>query len=273
MKMKRMCKSFVVALGLLLVLSLPGVAEAFTNLNITGSIEFDSGNTYAHDTASGSGGMTLTSGGSDTSTSFDGTGSFVGSNPLNVSLTDIGDGVGGNAAFSGTNPSEYLTGWDLTLGLQNTSATDTYQVNFRIDYDNSVDSSGDDSFGRSEFLVGTTSGGDDIFASFLFSDTVNGNEDTAGPAAGFGGPMSEVGPYLFFINIGPLESLSLFGLWTLDGGVYADPGASLASIDSFISITGVENLTTPIPEPGTLVLLGSGLVGLVFAANRRRKHS
>lgn len=280
MKMKCVRNFLVTAIGLFLLLSQPSSAEPIPgDLSITGNIEFDSDNTFADDTATGSGAIGLISGGASSLTTFDGTGSVVGSNPLIVNLTDIYDGVGGNATFSGTNTSEYLTGWDLTMDLQNSSATDTYQVNFRIDYNNSVNSSGADSYAQTLFTLGTAENDDDIFLSYLLSDTVNGNDNTALNASGFGGSLSEVGPYLFSINIDPLQTLNLFGSWNFEGGVYedpgTDPGTSLADIDSFISIIGVENLTPPpppdvIPEPGTFFLFGLGLLGIAGFSRKRR---
>jgi len=279
MNLKVIKGPLAIILGLCLMTALtPSMANAFTDLTISGNITFDDGNTFADDTATGTGSMDVVSGGVPSSTSFDGTGSFTGVNPLTGNLTAVGDGFGGTAAFTGADFSEFLTGWDLQLDLGNSSGTESYQISFQVDYDNEVDSSGPDAYGRSEFFVGTSFGGDDIFATYLSSDTLNGNENTDGSASGFGGLLAESGSFFFDLILNPGDSTSLFGFWNLEGGVFddADPGTAFASIDSFISITGVENLTAPpapIPEPSTVALLGFGLVGLGIMAHRRRMNS
>ena len=277
MNLKAIRGPLVLILGLFLMTVLsPATATAFTDLNIAGSITFDDGNTSGYGTFTDQGSMSVTSGGVVTSTLFNGSGSVFGANPLTNSLTDVGDGIGGKATFIGANDADYVTGLDLTLNLSNTSASDSFLVSFQLDYENSVDSSGDDAYGQSLFFLGTLFGDNDVFETFLISDTINGNENTDGSATGFGGLLTESGLFDFDVLLAPLTSFDLYGEYSLFGGVFEDPGTSMASFDAFLSITGVENLTAPpapIPEPSTVVLLGFGLVGLGIMVHRRRKNS
>jgi hypothetical protein len=52
----------------------------------------------------------------------------------------------------------------------------------------------------------------------------------------------------------------------------ANPGD--LSLDSFVDISNVhlETAATPVPEPGTLILLGSGLVGLLGIGRKKFLH-
>ena len=75
------------------------------------------------------------------------------------------------------------------------------------------------------------------------------------------------------IPLGPGAAAALAGNWTLKSGVDASGGEAGVASSSFLSIDKVESSAQPpnvVPEPTTLVLLGSGMLALAGAGRRRR---
>ncbi|MDQ2696674.1 MAG: PEP-CTERM sorting domain-containing protein [Pseudomonadota bacterium] len=245
------------------------VAVPFTtDLTITGSVDFDNANAVADGNVTQTGSFFTTEGGVTTSSTFSGT-TVTGDDPLPGTLTDLDDGFGISADVDAAFDSEFFAGIDIVIDVANTSATDTYKVTFKIDFSNLVDADGADAFAESEFIVDSPPG-TEVFFSDLLSDTVNGDE-AGGMSTGTAGEVqSESGMVFFDVIVAPLTTAQITADWTLDGGVFADPGAAIADFFGFISVDNVMNQTAPpgVPAPATLVLLGLGLGGV--GALRRR---
>lgn len=264
---------FAMAAVILSVVAAP-VAQAMPfapDVSITGSLSFFE-DSFAFGDASQNGTLTVTAGGSNTSTTYSNTTVTAGTNPLEAALTEIGDGfsfIGGASAT--TIEDEFLGGIDLLLALANLSATDTYRIALGIDFLHTVDADGDDAFVESVFdLFGS---GTSLFTEII-SDTFFGDENSSGDLASSGAEVSESGfadPLI--LELAPGASIDLMGFFTLDGGLFSE-GNLTGSFDFDFSVQAVSLVSAPtdVPLPGTALLLGAGLLGFAVA-NRKRVRS
>jgi hypothetical protein len=254
------------------VLSLPAQAVPFSSdIVITGGTEFDAG--FSFGPTSGSFGVT--EGGVTTLSTYAGDTS-TGADPLEGTLTDIGDGFGFDGSGSATDD-EFSIGLDTVMNVTNTSASDSFEVLFSLDFSNFVNADGDDAFADSELTLNQDIDPtpdvdfDEVFFSDLISDTylgdfVDGFEpDTFGDSFTFSDDA-----LTFLISLAPNESFDWVLGWTVEGGDF-EGGLAEFSASTFLSVTSVTNVTpvTAVPEPSTLFLLAAGLLGLAI---RKRTH-
>lgn len=254
-------------------------AGAFSmDIEITGSVMFDEGHADASGDVTQGGDVKLKAGAALVEKEYSGT-TPPDPNPLLGTLTHIGDGLGVDgdvdAAFQDPE-SEFGIGIDMLFDIENSSPTDSYRITFRVDLrENTVDADGSDAYADSEFTVDDPDG--EVFFSHLNSDTFYGDEVGGEPEGTFGARLTESGIFLFDLVIDPGMNLEVEGDWTLNGGAYESGSLATVDFDAFISVDNVENLSSPgpepVPEPGTFLLLGSGLAGFAAVCRRRRKSA
>ncbi len=267
---RRSAMASVAAIGLsLLGSSLPAHAAPIPlDLAISGSIELDTGFSFDAGSASASGVIDLTVGGTTTTTTYSG-GTASGANPLTGTFTDTGDGLGLSGSADGTAvDDEFATGIDFVVDLANLSLTDVYEVVFTIDFDHRADADGDDAYVESEFTLDQDFV--EVFFTEILSDTAFGDELNGASLGTFGALVTDAGTDSLTVNLAPGASALLEGAFTMEGGVF-DPGSALGIFDFGLTIAEINNVTappTPTPEPGTMLLLGSGFAALLWGRRR-----
>ena len=202
----------------------------------------------------------------------------TGSNPLTAVLTNTGDYIGAHSnVASATDSGTFAAGigspidlTQLSLSVHNNSATIGYRLLFSYAMQNTVTATGPDAFAHSQFSL--SANGTELRFSDLTSDSKNGNVKN-GVAGGLGGTVVQSDIATLAFDLLPGGDLNLHGFWTLEGGAFATGSAASSLFDLTLSIFRVTPLDQPppsVPVPGTLVLLGLGLLAL--ARVRQKSH-
>jgi len=225
---------------------------------VDASVIFDEDDSFG----STAGDFSVIQGGITTVNTYAGDTVTTGVNPLFGTLTEIGDGV----AFSGAADvvdDEYLIGFDSFLSIENTSLADVYEVIFKLTFSNLVNTTGDDAYADSEFVL--MAGGTEIFFSDLISDTIHGNEIAGTSTGDLGGELIDSDTLFFDFMMNPGDILELDLSWTLEGGDF-EGGNSIANFSQFLSVDSATLQSTQppeeVPEPASLLLFAMGILGL-----------
>jgi len=152
----------------------------------------------------------------------------------------------------------------LLAGAQNVFANSVTTFNFSI--------SGVGITGSGTFAATLVSGNEYLVTSI--TGMQNGAAMSLLGSGAYGGNNNEIFSSAPFLTTGGLAFVLSGG--TTDYNVYFDPGVGYFECSSastpcqtFGSGTPVQFSLTEVPEPGTLMLLGSGLVGLAGIARRK----
>jgi hypothetical protein len=269
-----------------------------SDLTITGSVALSTTigvSPFSDGNVTQSGNVRTTAGGTTTMAAFstspgtadgadDASTTLPAPNPLTGTLTDTGDGIGWSTDLDAL----FATGFnfnegydfiiDFGMSMANASLVDTYTVTVEVDYSNAVDADGPDAFAVAGLDVERNNV--DVLLSDVTSDTLLGDELNNTPTGTFGDPISDSGVFTFdvFIAPGALLADAVGGTHQWEGGVFDDPGASLADVSVDITILDVICSSgpcgappQPTPEPGALALLGLALPALALARRRRAR--
>jgi hypothetical protein len=137
------------------------------------------------------------------------------------------------------------------------------------DFDGSLSFSGIEDFGR---LWVSINGGANQRVGIDIGTFVQGDYNSTPAGRGWGGyypsPQTSIAE-ITGLSAGDSLAFQWIASWKIPG-VEDDPAWSITSVE--IDGVQVDEVSVPVPEPGTLTLLGLGLAGLALRARRRWSH-
>jgi hypothetical protein len=183
-----------------------------------------------------------------------------------ATLTQLNDGFGFDGVVATTQVNEeFDIAIDSAIKIKNTSLTDSYDVMFNLNYSNSVNADGSDSFIDSELTLDID--GVEAYFSDLVSDTQFGDSDQGSDLGTFGADLSDVLSTSFVVSVAADSCVSLMMEWLFFGGQF-DSGIAEGDFSVDLQLASVSSTNTvPVSEPSVFALLSSGL--LLFAWRRR----
>lgn len=241
-------------------------------LNITGSVSFDTANAVLQTGgALQTGSLASVVGGVTTASAINDV-SVTGTHPLTGNpLIDLDDGFRFQLLIEGADgQANTIFQGHYALSLHNTSATDTFTVTLRVAVEHNVDANGADTFTHGKFSLQNAANNAELFLSDLCTDTVNGNTQNGQPAPGPGGTLTDNVATLIPLTLAPNATFNLQASQDLTGGAasgfYRGGLLTMITIDSAINDTAL----AAVPEPGSLLLAGTGVIGLLLGLKRVR---
>lgn len=270
--MHKLIRLFFLLCGLSLITPTVTASLIHSDLTITANTLFDINSLSAGGSATQNAELSRFIGGVSTLSTVTNT-IVSGDNPLGGVLTDIGDGVGANAAVDyGLAGSGIIPGFffDINFSLVNSSATDSYQILFALVFSNLVDVDGSDAYLDGEINL-FNSLNNEIFATDLTSDTL-GDQVAGIPTGTSAQVQSESGAFLFSVTLGAGATDNFNAQLKMDGQAFDTVSRLSGNTGFFISVEDVNNLTGPptqVPGPQSFILLISAIALLQFKQKLR----
>ena len=152
--------------------------------------------------------------------------------------------VSSNAFYSGSGGLQYVYYYQINISNPTDKSVSGITIPFTTQLSDIQSwSFGGDAGGHQAFFLNGTGTGSDINPVSAFLDEVNGN-------------LKFFFTFEGSASLNPGEISAVFGVFSL-----LPPASALAELLDSGSLSGAE-VKSPVPEPGTMFLLGSGLVGL-----------